>query len=343
MPNARLVSLDLGNGFVKFRSSTRAGSFPSVYAMEEPGLDFEGLAGVDDFVIDFEGRRYAVGYSAARLGSISVRTLDRTRITGPEYRVLFAAALASAAGQGRLIAPVMSLPVIWYDRREQVRDRLAGEYEVWRKGWRDDEGEHPDRWLNFTVPHELMRIVPEGFGSICSLALDEWGRPVNNGLLKIRVGVVDMGTKTLDLTMFDGLQLVPRKSDGYDEGVGLVDIYHIMGRLAQRELGHSFSFEELDAAMYGNPIYVGAHDVSDRVDEWKHEALEQVANAIAGRIKSKWQGGGDVQRLLLTGGGAQHVYPYLAMHFDHLEPVPDGAMANCDGAYLYGLLREANA
>lgn len=342
MPNARLVSLDLGNGYVKYRSSTRVGYFPSVYAIEEPGVDFEGLAGVDDFVIRLDGNHYAIGWSAPRLGHISVRTLDRTRVMGDEYAVLFAAALAAAVGQSGDIAPVLSLPVMWYDRRDKVRERLAGDWTIWRRAFKDDEGYHPDRLLQIRIPEKRIRIVPEGFGSICSLALNEYGTPIDDGLLDIAVGVVDMGTKTLDLSKFDRLRLVPARTKGFDEGVGLDAIYNILGRQAERELGYSFTIEQLDAVLYEDgPVWVGPYDVSEQMHQWKRQALEQVANAIAGHIKSLWQGGADVQKLLLTGGGAQHVFPYLSRHFPHhLEPVPAGAAANCNGAYLYGLLKE---
>src|SRR5436190_21835543 len=127
MDRVRLVSLDLGNGFVKYISSSGEGFFPSVYGMQEPGIDFAGLASGDDFVIELEGETYAIGWSAPRLSNINVRTLDRSRVLGPEYRILFAAALVAAAGKGGNIAPILSLPVSWYDRRDQVKQHLAGE------------------------------------------------------------------------------------------------------------------------------------------------------------------------------------------------------------------------
>lgn len=335
---SRLVSLDLGNGFCKFVSTYDSGHFPSVYAAQEPGVEFAGLAAADDFVIELDGVRYAIGWSAPRLGHIAVRTLDRSRVLGPEYQVLFAAALVAAVGQGGIIAPILSLPVSWYDRRDLVKKHLAGEWRIWRAEHRRGDTTIPDQWYNFTVPLEAIRIIPEGFGSICALALDDSGRPYNNGLLGMTVGVVDIGTKTVDLTMFDRLTYVPASTAGYE--VGLERVYTIMARLAERELGHTFTIEQLDAALYDQPLYVGSRDVSDRLYLWKSQALEQVSNAIAGHIKTLWQGGQSVQRLLITGGGAQHLYEYLLKHFpDHLQPVQDGPMANALGGFRYGLLK----
>jgi hypothetical protein len=327
--NPRLVSFDLGNGFTKYVSSSGEGFFPSVSALEEPGIDFDGIGAADDFVISFDGETYAIGWSAWRLGNISVRTLDRTRVLGPEYRVLFAAALAASCAQGSIIEPVLSLPLSWYEekRRNQVKQSLAGNWEIGVKG----------RTLSFIVPEELIRIVPEGFGTICAMALDRNGKPHNNGLLRKIVGVVDIGTKTCDLSMFDGLIIVPAKTSGYD--IGLSQVYNIMTRLGEQELGHTFSIEQLDETLHGGQLWHGPEDVSLQASDWKHKALLQVSRSISGHIKTLWGGGNDVQSLILTGGGAQHLYQYLMNDFVHLEPVPSGPMANVLGGYQYGLFK----
>lgn len=327
--NPRLVSFDLGNGFTKYVSSSGEGFFPSVFALQEPGIDFDGLRSADDFVISLDGDTYAVGYSAWRLGNISVRTLDRTRVLGPEYRVLFASALAASCAQGGIIQPILSLPVSWYEekRRNQVKSHLAGQWEIGSNG----------RNMSFSVPLDLISIVPEGFGTICSLALDRNGKAHSNGLLRMIVGVVDVGTKTTDLSMFDGLQIVPARTAGYD--IGLVQVYNIMSRLAERELGHTFSIEQLDETLHGGQLWHGPEDVSLQAAEWKHQALLQVSRSIAGHVKSLWGGGNDVQRIILTGGGAQHLYQYLMNDFSHLQPVANGPMANVVGGFSYGILK----
>ncbi len=327
--NPRLVSFDLGNGFTKFVSSSGEGHFPSVFALEEPGIDFDGLAAADDFVISFEGETYAIGWSARRLGNIPRRTLDRTRVLDSEYRVLFAAALAASCSQGAIIQPVLSLPISWYDRRDQVKPHLAGEWQIAYKG----------RTMKFIVPIELIRVIPEGFGSICSRALDRNGRVNGNGLLHMTVGVVDIGTKTTDLSMFEGLQIVPAKTDGYD--IGLSQVYNIMARMAEREMGHRFTIEQLDDVMNGEQLYLGPTEITSQALEWKHQALLQVARSIAGHIKTLWSGGDDVRALLLTGGGSLHLYQYLMNDFQHIETVHNGPMANCWGGYTYGLLKRA--
>jgi len=328
-------SFDLGNGHVKFMSSSGGGFFPSVFAVQEPGIDFEGLKAADDLVLTYNNVTYAGGWSVSRLSNIPRRTLDRSRIMTEDYKMLFLFALvASSKDRGGQIAPVLSLPVAWYDRRSDVKRFLAGNYDLQVGG----------RCLHFEIPETQIRIVPEGFGTVCASALDSQGRGRNGRLLEKRIGVVDIGTKTTDLSYFEDMVINPAKTKGYD--LGLSQIYNIMERLGERELGHRFTWEELDESLHGAPLFYGPRDVTGLACDWRDSALEQVSGAIAGYIRSLWQGGNDVQEIVLAGGGAEHVYPYLLREFpDHLRIVTSWddsihpAMTNVTGAYYYGVMK----
>lgn len=326
---SRIVGLDLGNGFIKVCSSTIEDHFPSVYSMQEPGVSFEGLAATDDLVIEIPNEGcYAVGTCAPKLGNISQRTLDISRVTGKDYRILFAAALATACRRSGEIAPVLSLPIAWYDKRDQVRKSLAGEWRIKVNG----------TWFTYVVPLNSIRLIPEGFGSICSLVLNRRGEVMSDEIYNMQVGVVDVGTKTADMLRFSNLEFMSARSDGIE--MGLYQIYSLMSRYARSSGIRSLTIEELDSFLQGNPLYDGPTNIAEQAEVWKIQALEQAANSIAGKIRSMWQGGKEVQRLLLTGGGGQHLYPYLMQHFpDHLYPVPNGAMANAVGAYSYGIMK----
>lgn len=322
----RIISLDIGNGNTKYMSSTEQGYFPSVYGLEEPGIDFKESAGVHDFVIErTDGTRYAIGWSASRLSETEARTMDRSRVSSIDYRILFEAALVAACGEGGLIAPILSLPVEWYEKRDEVKRFLVGDGDlrVLRIG---------ERWRNFELRPELVRIVPEGYGTLCSLL---FGGNENRAELKtLKVGVVDIGMKTNDLSLFDKLAFVPIKTRGFEHGLSLV--FNTMQRLANREIEHNYTIEQLDQFLRGEEsLYHADQCIDDLAQQWKEKALRQLANTIAGDIKTLWQGGNEVQRLLLTGGGAVHLYQYLAQEFGHVECVPNGPMANVIGAYLY--------
>src|SRR3990172_9515384 len=181
-----ILAIDPGNSHVKYVSPWHSGHFPSVYAIEEPGIDFDGLASADDFVIERAGVRYAIGKSAARLGNISIRTLDRSRVLSVDYQILIDAALVAALPHDGLISPVLNLPVAWYDRRDEVRRFLGGLRTVIYRG----------EVHQYEMPADLIRIVPEGFGTVCADSLDDQGRATNNGLSRKRVGVIDVGMRT---------------------------------------------------------------------------------------------------------------------------------------------------
>jgi len=323
MAKARIVSIDVGNGFTKAISSTQTVCFPSVIAEEQGAIDFEGFNPNHDFVIEYEGRRYALGETAWKLGRMRVTAMDRSRVGTPFYKTLFAGALASVVQQPAQVSVVLSLPIQWYADRESVKERMAGEYTVGFGG----------RKLVYQVERELLRIVPEGFGTIASMVLDKTGKIENRSLANSRVGVVDIGTKTTDFMYFDALEIYPAKSGGLT--TALSDVWRMVAEEVSKHVGRNLELHEIDDAMHTGYFKHRGRRVD--ISEWRDNALQALANAISGEIKSLWSGGDEVDNVILTGGGAIFVYPFL--DFPHRFLVDDGHMANCDGAFRYGLLR----
>lgn len=338
-----VIGLDIGHSNVKYASPFQRGHFPSIYAMEEPGISFEGLSAANDFVIEIEENRYAIGRSASRLGSIPVRTLDRRRVLSVDYKILLAAALVAGCqypkGNGEFaifdgqIAPVLSLPIEWYEKRQKVKEYIAGWVNV----------TYRNQTLSYYMPAENISILPEGFGALLTDISDDQGRAIMNTYDKKTVGVIDVGMKTTDLSFFDDLQIVPSKTRGFD--VGLSNALLMMQRLANDEMQHHFSLEELDDALHGKRLMVGKTDITSQVLIWKEKAMSQIANAVKGDVSSLWQGGNDAEYLRLNGGTGEYIYADMVEAFSHLTLVEDPAMANADGALLWALrkARDRNA
>ena len=325
---ARIVSGDVGNGFTKFISSTNQFTFPSVIATEQGAIDFEGFSPNHDFVIEFDSegngsQRFAIGETAWKLGRMRVTAMDRSRIGTPFYKTLFAGGLAAVVQQPATLSVVLSLPVEWYSEREKVKDMMAGEYVVGFAG----------RTLSYQVPRDLMRVIPEGFGTVCTMVLDKSGQISNRSLADSRVGVVDVGTKTTDLMLFDALEIYPAMSGGIN--TALADAWKVVGEEISKNVGRNLEPHEVDDALHLGYFKHRGRRVD--IKEWKTKALRALAAAVDGEIKSLWQGGDYVDNIIVTGGGAVFVFEYL--DYPHKYIVPEGHFANVDGSYRYGLLR----
>src|SRR5262249_38742749 len=112
MAGNRLISLDLGNGFTKVRAGRRRFSFPSVIAVEDQttaGFEAQGLTSNHDFLIEYNGKKWAVGETVLTHGLMPVMIAHRSRITTEYYKVLFAAALSATFTENVTLNAMVSL------------------------------------------------------------------------------------------------------------------------------------------------------------------------------------------------------------------------------------------
>ena len=333
----RIGSYDIGNGRVKGRSSTQKTplSFPATISVEQDsmqGFAGAGLSPDNDFVIEFEGKRYAVGDTVYSHGLIPVTIAHRSRIGTDYYRVLFAAALAATIQQPAEVAAVVSLPPAAYWDKDKQKQILAGEYTVGFKG----------RTLTYQVPLELLRVVPEGWGTVCLYCLDQQGQVKDDTLFNTVVGVVDVGTYITDLVMLDKLKIIRRGTDSLPHA--LHDIHTKLRDFVASQGVDLDVYQADDVLQQGFYRKSGRHhSITEQKDEWAGELTQ----AIAGVIRTKWNGGDDVDWIIVTGGGGPYIKSILAQEFEHVTMLDEhetrvpAYFANCEGAYRYALLRDA--
>ncbi len=321
----RIISDDIGNGFVKSKSATATATFPSVIATEQGALSFEGFNSGDDFVMEFEGTRYAIGETAWKLGRMRATAMDRSRVDSDFYRILFAASLLAVARKSGPVSIILSLPVTWYSLRTSVKTRLAGTYEVCYRG----------RKYTYEVDGKTMQIVPEGFGTLAGLVLANDAKSELKQLARGRVGVVDVGTKTTDLMLFDQMELIPAKSGGIDSA--LSDVWRGVKEEIAKVHGRTLELHEVDQAIIDG--YFMQKGQQQDIKDMAERSMHALASAVAGEIVGLWSGGAEVDAILLTGGGARYIRPYLT--FGHEHVIDKGYLANCAGAYLFAEYKES--
>ncbi len=329
----RLVSLDIGNANVKAVSSNAVGVFPSVVAIEQGAISFDGLTSNHDLVIEFEGQRIALGDSAWKLGRLQVAEMGRHRLENAAYRRLAAGALISVLGQSTPISIIASLPVKFYTGdRDKVRELLAndGLYSIKFNG----------RTYNFKIKSDNVHIVPEAFGSLCCLILDREGQVVNGELASKRVGVIDIGGRTTDGLVFDRLELQPAQSFG-QERLGMSELWTLLSERIENNYGRTLNLRELDDALYGGYFWHGPDKIDIRDDI--EEASAALADSITSLINSNWDGGNAVERIIFTGGASQFISSWMPYrHLIQISPEQHGVaphLANAWGAYRFGLFR----
>lgn len=329
----RTMSADLGKGWSKVRSSSQALSFQSVIAIESGSVDFDTPFNPETaFMIEYEGERWTLGETVYNRGGLAINIESRQRINTDFYKVLFVGAMTAVLKNSCEVHPILSLPPgSYYDKNKQ-KAQLAGNYQVtvFQNG--------TPKTLEFVVPLEHIRVVPEGFGTICSFVLDEDGRMIDDTLFKNVVGIVDVGTLTYDLIMMDKLQLVRRSTDSFN---GALNIVHKRIKEYASKMGVDIPDYKLDQCLKNR--YFLKDGKPESLIIVIETAAKELAQAIEARILSLWNDGNDVEYILLTGGGASLAYDYIIEKFGQrvyiVEDMPH--FANCEGAWRYLQLKIA--
>ncbi len=323
-----LVSLDIGNGFTKGHTRPsgehREINFPSVQAVEQGAIKFNGLKNGDDLVIEYNDERVALGFTAYKLGRMQVIEMGRARIGEATYMKLYAGALAQLVRTSREVTVIASLPVRSYvEAKEEARQALQRQMVIGANG--------RTNIYNVTAAH----IVPEGFGALCTLVMTPYGQIANAELGRSVVGVVDIGTRTTDYLNFDHLELVPVASDGQDK-VGMASVWQMVGEMIGSQYQRDLSEMQVDEVVQNGYFMDGPNQIV--VTDIVNIALDSLAAIITAKIRTMWDDARAVGYIAVTGGGADLVFNRLPFHNKLL--VTDGAMANVRGAYAFGLLRK---
>lgn len=308
--NARLISIDEGNGNTKVVTSKGRFGFQSVYGVSSNMIDDFG-GGVfkpnHDYLLDIEDQIYAIGETVYFRGVTPVAVHHESRVEDPFYKILFMAALALSLGGSCTVEPVLSLPPRYYNRKDAVKELLCGDYsfnvfDPKQKTWKRH---------NYIVPYELMKIIPEGMGTVCSMVLNaRGGEYPNTDLHKKVVGIVDIGTYTTDLVMLDQLRLVKRGTDSIEQA--LSRLYEGIKEYADSE-GVTIASYELDKVFKAGYFLKSGNRVP--LAPVTHRWAQNLSEAIVAAIRSKWNGGNDVEQIIVTGGGADTIAPWLIKSF----------------------------
>jgi plasmid segregation protein ParM len=321
-----ILGIDIGYGYTKAATARKRVQFPSVVGRAEriryKDDDLIHSNGTGAHLVTAEGE-YFVGELALLQSRVRWSPQDRQRTTvANTLLVLAQAAFGELGVRGSDVRVVTGLPVEWYEDREQLVARLRGEHDI---RWGQGGG------LAVTVAD--VYVVPQPFGSLFSLILNERGRMVDEELAGSRLGIVDVGTHTTDYVLVDELRYVEKGSGSISTAMSRV--CELAGRAIQDEHKLDLSLHEVDRALQAG--YVMVYDEKHPLAELARPAVEAVAEEVLSQAGALWGDGRDLAAVLVTGGGALSLFPAIKERYPHARLVDDPALANVVGFYRYGV------
>lgn len=167
--------------------------------------------------------------------------------------------------------------------------------------------------------YTTIRVIPEPLGLVYAAALDNHGQVAGDpALLNGTVGVVDLGHHTVDIAQLRRLTPMPSSLDTYALGTArpLAQIRAQLSAAFEREL----SLFETDGAVRDGALAV-AGQLRALPPHWDRPLLQNGA-AIAARLTEAWGSGGQLDAVIIGGGGAE------------LAPIVDAIRARFPHAHI---------
>jgi len=317
------AGIDIGYSWTKAIGNGRAAAFASVVGTPDRGR-FSLDGGESELGIELIApRAVLVGDQAVIQSRHLERREDRAWIESPAYYDLLLAAFSSLTEGSARVTVVSGLPIQFYERdRETLLARLLGEHQVQRAGRRAQRFEVID-----------ARVIPQGFGALLAVVLDDRGRIVDADLANGRISVVDVGGKTTNLLSVDRLSEVGRETASVPTGTW--GCARAVGRwLADNCPGLELRDHQVIAAMMARETrYYGERvDLGAVVDQ----AVAPLADQVVAQATQLWNGAAGLDAILIAGGGAHLVGARVRRQFRHARVIAvDPMMANAVGYWRF--------
>jgi len=314
------VGLDVGYSHTKAVSGGRRAQFPSVVGT--PDKARFSLNGNAASIVLVDPDHVQVGEGAVTQSRFLHRREDRKWIEGDEWYTLFLASITELTTAKRAeLRIVTGLPVAFYGDRATVRDRLLGNHRAQREG-RNAQA------LQVTE----AKVIPQPFGALLAVCLDDKGRITDKDLATGAVGILDVGGKTTNLLSVNRLSEIGRETASVSTGAweavrglrGWLDVHCPDLELRDHQVIEAIIARQV--RYYGEPV-----DLAGPVDD----ILEPLAEQVLAEATQLWNGAAGLDAILVSGGGALLLGPYVKRHFRHARVVEEPVFANALGFWRF--------
>lgn len=329
-----IVGIDVGFGFTKAYNGKDYVIFKSLIG-DANEVQFHSFLGGESSTanlhITLDNRSYFLGSYAELQSKIPEFTLDQETLIENFIKVLaITAAGLCSTSQGPLHV-VTGLPVEYLRRdSRRLKEITQGQHEI---TYHNINGKAVTKQVNI----DKLLIIPQPIGSIFNLIFDDHGNIRDNDLASQKLGVVDIGFKTTDLSIFDRLQYIERSSCTMDTGISKC-FAAIANKLRQEssinlELYRFFKFIESGRIKIRGKEY--------NINNLKKKVYSKASATIASDLNRLWENDWDIDSIILTGGGSIELAEYLTGSIKgNVIPIQnniDARLNNVQGYCKFGL------
>jgi plasmid segregation protein ParM len=330
----KILGADIGFGYTKATDGRLFQVFKSVVG-EAADIQFaEALlpsAQTQPRHFELAGQAYFVGELAETQSRGRGFTLDPQQFIANYAKQLALAAIAPYADNGEPVRLVTGLPVSFFRRhKDALATLLTARHTltvVQSNGAREEKQVLIDR----------VRVIPQPFGSMFNLMLNDIGKPSSQRFVSEKIGIIDVGFRTADYTISDKTRYSERGSGSSDSGISMA--FSAIAAILQEKSGVNIELYRLTEAVTKGVIKIRGqrYDLTKVVEQ----AYQHLAAKIASEVNLLWADDWDLDAIVITGGGGATLAPFLAPLLQgEVLPMPadqDARLNNVSGYWKYGV------
>ena len=318
------IGMDIGFHAVKALTGGRDPAlFPSF--VTRPVESLFSLNGHTTMIVNSQHGRWLVGDEAIKKGIAGARKETAAWIASPEYMALFYGALSElTAATNAEINLVTGLPLSDFERdRKDLRDRLLGVHQFVREGRRGQ-----------SLKVESVRVVPQAWGAVLALLLDDKGRIVRPELARSKVGVLDIGGHTVNYLSVDGLSDIPSETQGTARGA-----WNVVRAVREHfDVSHPGLSRLRDHAVMQAIVTGETWEAGERVDlvPVVKPIIDDIGREIVDTAAQYWgPGAATMRQVIVCGGGAYLWGDHIKAAFRQAVVLESPELANAQGFYRF--------
>jgi len=328
-----IVGIDVGFGFTKAYNGKNSVIFKSVIG-DTTDIQFRSILGDDastsNLHITMEDKSYFLGSYAELQSNIREYTLDQEKLIEDFVKILAVAAAGLCTDTSEPINVISGLPVGYLKRdSKKFKEIIQGVHEI---TFHNKDGKDVTKRININKIH----IIPQPIGSIFNLIFDDQGKIKDRGLATQKLGIVDIGFKTTDFSIFDHLQYIERGSCTMDTGIS--KCFSVIANKLRQESNITIELYRMFNFLESGMIKIRGKEYN--ISNLKKRVYKHAASAIASDLNRMWENDWDIDSIILSGGGSVELSEYLSSNIEgNVVPIGkniDARFNNVQGYCKFG-------
>ena len=340
----KLVGIDLGYGQIKVMTKDFQIRFLS--AVGTPVSDFSKTSAItsekeliDSLAITYEGQKYYIGHNAlvnTRNGKMTLRQ-NKADVIDNKIKLLTTLALLIPENENYGEFEIITgLPVLEFKGQcEILKDTIINNNRPF-----ECKMHYGNKEVMKLIKINFVKVISQGEGAFYDFVLNKSGELISGREDDVAgmIMVVDAGYRTTDIVTMENGRYIEPLSDQLNKGVN--QMHQEILRLIMEKLNIKKELREMDNIVRSGELFhnMKTYKVNDIIAQAAKPFAEDIVENLY-TITNDQLGG--MQHVILTGGGAELIYPYVKKALNGIIEVSimeDAEYCNANGYYKYGIL-----